>query len=173
MKWILWMLIALAGVWMLITLIGCLLPKAHQVTREAQFPEPPDAIWRAITDIDAMPRWRQGLKSVKRLPDKNGLPAWAETSASGTIPFETVASEPPSKLIVRIADPKLPFGGTWTYEVAPLAAGSSLRIREDGEVYNPVFRFLSRFVFGYSGSLDDYLKSLATKFGEQPRAAGN
>lgn len=170
MKWILWIFIALAGVLMLITLIGWLLPKAHSVSREAQFPEPPEAIWKAITDIEAMPAWRQGLKGVKHLPDKNGLPSWVETSASGTIPFETVVSQPPSKLIVRIADPRLPFGGTWTYEITPVAAGSSLRIREDGEVYNPVFRFLSRFVFGYSGTIDAYLKSLERKLAEQPEA---
>lgn len=170
MKWILWIFIALAGVLMLITLIGWLLPKAHSVSREAQFPEPPEAIWKAITDIEAMPAWRQGLKRVKHLPDKNGLPSWVETSASGTIAFETVVSQPPSKLIVRIADPRLPFGGTWTYEITPAAAGSSLRIREDGEVYNPVFRFLSRFVFGYSGTIDAYLKSLERKLAEQPEA---
>ena len=170
MKWILWIFIALAGVLMLITLIGWLLPKVHSVSREAQFPEPPEAIWRAITDIEAMPAWRQGLKSVNRLPDKNGLPAWVETSASGTIPFETVFSQPPRKLIVRVADPRLPFGGTWTYEITPVAAGSNLRIREDGEVYNPVFRFLSRFVFGYSGTIDAYLKSLERKLAEQPQA---
>lgn len=170
MKWILWIFIALAGVLMLITLIGWLLPKAHSVSREAQFPEAPEAIWKAITDIEAMPAWRQGLKSVKHLPDKNGLPSWVETSASGTIPFETVVSQPPCKLIVRIADPRLPFGGTWTYEITPAAAGSSLRIREDGEVYNPVFRFLSRFVFGYSGTIDAYLKSLERKLAEQPEA---
>ena len=170
MKWILWIFIALAGALLLITLIGWLLPKAHSVSREAQFPEPPEAIWKAITDIDAMPAWRQGLKSVKHLPDKNGLPSWVETSVSGTIPFETVVSEPPSKLIVRIADPKLPFGGTWTYEITQVTAGSRVRIREDGEVYNPVFRFLSRYVFGYSGTIDAYLKSLERKLAEQPQA---
>lgn len=170
MKWILWVFLALAGVLILITLVGWLLPKEHSVTREARFHQPPDSIWKAITDIEAMPAWRQGLKSVKRLPDKNGLPAWVETSDSGTIPFETIFSEPPAKLSVRIADPKLPFGGTWTYEITPATGGSALRIREDGEVYNPVFRFLSRFVFGYSGTMDTYLKSLARKFGEQPQA---
>src|SRR2546429_97944 len=134
------------------------------------FHQLPEAIWKAVTDIDAMPMWRQGLQSVKPLPDKNGLPSWVETSASGTIPFETVVSQPPSRLIVRIADSKLPFGGTWTYEITPAAAGCSLRIREDGEIYNPVFRFLSRFVFGYSGTMDTYLRSLEKKFGEQAQA---
>jgi Polyketide cyclase / dehydrase and lipid transport len=169
MKWILWIFTVLAGILVLITLIGYLLPKEHIVTREARFHQSPEAIWKAITDIDAMPSWRQGLKSVKRLPDKNELPAWVETLDSGTIPLETLTALPPLRLVVRIADPKLPFGGTWTYEITPAPGDCSLRIREDGEVYNPIFRFVSRFVVGYSGTLDAYLKSLGRKFGEQTK----
>jgi hypothetical protein len=167
MKWVLWIFAVVGGILVLIAVIGWLLPKAHTVTREARFRQSPDAIWKTITDIDAMTAWRQGLKSIKHLPDQNGMPAWVETTDSGTIPFETAISQPPSKLVIRIADPKLPFGGTWTYEITPIPGGSNLRIREDGEVYNPVFRFLARFVFGYSGTMDTYLKSLAKKFGDQ------
>jgi Polyketide cyclase / dehydrase and lipid transport len=169
-KWIQWVFVLLAGILVLIALIGWLLPKEHTVTREARFHQPPEAVWKAITDIDAMPSWRQGLKSVKRLPDQNGLAAWVETTDSGVFPLEAVVSQPPSKLVVRIADPKLPFGGTWTYEIAAAPPGSILRIREDGEIYNPIFRFLSRFVFGYSGTIETYLKSLSRKFGESSRA---
>jgi hypothetical protein len=103
---------------------------------------------------------------VKRLPDRNGLPAWVETTNSGTIPFETTVSEPAGKLVVSIADPKLPFGGTWTYEIHAIPEGSALRITENGEVYNPIFRFVSRFVLGHTGTIDAYLNSLAKKFGE-------
>jgi hypothetical protein len=169
MKWILWVFTGLAGILILIAVIGYLLPKEHTVTREARFHQSPEVIWKTITDIDAMPSWRQGLKSVKRLPDKNGLPAWVETLDSGTMPLETLTALPPLKLVVRIADPKLPFGGTWTYEITPAPEGCSLRIREDGEVYNLIFRFLSRFVFGYSATIDTYLKSLGLKFDEQTK----
>jgi hypothetical protein len=169
MKWILWIFTVLAGILILITAIGYLLPKGHTVAREARFHQSPEVVWKAVTDIDAMPAWRQGLKSVEHLPAKNGLPAWVETLDSGAIPLETLTALPPLKLVVRIADPKLPFGGTWTYEITPTPEGSSLRIREDGEVYNPIFRFLSRFVFGYSGTIDTYLKSLGRKFGEQTK----
>jgi hypothetical protein len=169
MKWVLWIVVALAGILILVTLIGWLLREEHSVAREARFHQPPEVVWKTITDIDAMPSWRQGLKSVRRLPDQKGLPAWVETLDTGAVPLETVVSEPPTKLVVRIADPKLPFGGTWTYEITPLPEGSSLRIREDGEIYNPVFRFLARFVFGYSGTIETYLKSMAKKFGEQPQ----
>ena len=51
MKWILWILTVLAGILLLIALVGWLLPKAHQVTREAQFRESPETIWKAVTSI--------------------------------------------------------------------------------------------------------------------------
>jgi hypothetical protein len=169
MKWIFWIFVALTVSLILITLIGWILPKDHVATRLGRYRQPPQAIWKAITDVDAMPSWREGLKSVKRLPDKNGLPAHVEVTATGEIPMETVEMTPLRRLVGRIADPKLPFGGTWTFEIAPAAEGSTLRITENGYVTNPVFRFLSRFVFGYTATIESYLKSLAKKFGEQPR----
>jgi len=169
MKWVLWVFVALAGFLILITLIGWLLPKDHVATRQGRYRQPPEAIWKAITDVDAMPSWREGLKSVKHLPDKDGLPGHLEVTNMGEIPLETVEMTPPRKLVNRIADPKLPFGGTWTFEIAPTAEGSTLRITENGFVTNPMFRLLSRFVFGYTGTIESYLKSLAKKFGEPPR----
>src|SRR5258708_5517953 len=169
MKWILWLFIALAGFLILITLIGWLLPKDHVATRQGRYRQPPEAIWTAVRDVDGMASWRAGLKSVKHLPDKSGLPVHLEVTDSGEIPIETVEMTQPLKLISRIADPKLPFGGTWTFEIMPTEGGSTLRITENGYVTNPVFRFLSRFVFGYAGSIETYLNSLAKKFDEQPR----
>jgi hypothetical protein len=169
MKWVLGFFVALAALLILVVVIGWLLPKEHVATRQGRYHQPPQAIWKAITDIDAMPSWRSGLKSVKRLPDHNGMPAWVETTDSGIIPLETTMSEPPAKLAVRIADAKLPFGGTWTYEIRATPEGSALRITENGEVYNPIFRFVSRFILGYTGAIDTYLKSLEKKFGEPPQ----
>ena len=33
-------------------------------------------------------------------------------------------------------------------------------ITENGEVYNPLFRFMSRFVFGHTATIDKYLEDL-------------
>ncbi|HEY2546243.1 MAG TPA: hypothetical protein VGI46_09275 [Candidatus Acidoferrum sp.] len=64
---------------------------------------------------------------------------------------------------------KLPFGGTWTFEISPVASGATLRITERGYVTNPFFRFMSRTVFSQTATMESYLKSLARKFGEEPR----
>jgi hypothetical protein len=169
MRIVLWAFVVLTGVLILVTLIGCLLPKDHVATRIGRYHQSSEAIWRAITDVDAMPSWREGVKSVERLPDRNGLPAHVEVTSSGKIPLETMEMTPPQKLVSRIADPKLPFGGTWTFEIAPAAEGATLRITERGYVTNPFFRFMSRFLFGQTSTLESYLKSLAKKFGEQPQ----
>jgi len=169
MKMILWIVVGLAAVLLLVTLIGWLLPKNHVVTRACRYRQRPEAIWKAITDIDAMPSWREGVKSVKRLPDKNGLPSWVESTSAGDIALETAESDAPRRMVSRIADPKLPFGGAWTYEIVETDSGTILRITENGYVTNPLFRFLSRFVFGHATTIELYLKSLARKFGEEAR----
>ena len=44
----------------------------------------------------------------------------------------------------------------------PAAAegGSDLTITEDGEVHNVIFRFMSRFVFGHTATMDTFLNHL-------------
>ena len=169
MKIVLWVFLALAGLVIIVTLIGWLLPKDHVATRVGRYRQLSEAIWKAITDVDAMPAWREGLKSIQHLPDRNGLPVHVEVTDSGTIPYETLEMTPPQKLVTRIADPKLPFGGTWTFEIAPVADGATLRITERGYVTNPIFRFMSRTVFSQTATMESYLRSLAKKFGEEPR----
>lgn len=169
MRWIVWVFLMLVSAVVLVVLIGWLLPKNHVATRVGRYRQSPETIWAAITDVDAMPSWREGLKSVKRLPDRNGLPVHLEVTSSGEMPMETIEMTPPRKLVSRIAGSKLPFGGTWTFEIAPVADGATLRITENGYVTNPVFRFVSRFVLGYTGEMEKYLRSLAKKFGEPPQ----
>ncbi len=40
------------------------------------------------------------------------------------------------------------------------------RITEDGEVYNVIFRFMARFFFGYTATIEGYLRDLGHRFGE-------
>jgi uncharacterized protein YndB with AHSA1/START domain len=117
--------------------------------------------------LNGPPDWRTGVKSHGELPPENGRRRWWEEDSHGQkVTFELVEAKPAERLQVRIADKGLPFGGTWTFEMTPAAGGSELRITEDGEVYNVIFRFMARFIFGYHGSIETYLKDLGAKFGQ-------
>lgn len=150
-----------------VVVIGLLLPKGHTATRSTRLGRSPETVWAALTDIDDYPTWRPGVRRVERLSDEDGRTRWREHGRDGKITFEMVESVAPSRLVTRIADPRLPFGGSWTYVVAPTGGGSVLTVTEDGEVYNPVFRFVSRFVMGHTATMDKYLKALGAKFGEK------
>lgn len=168
MKYVLLIIVVAVVLVGIVVLIGALLPKSHVASRRAQFKQPPGMIWEAITDYAGAVAWRPELKAVDRLPDRDGRPVWREVDKHGqAMPLETIEATPPRRLVRRIADPDLPFGGSWTYEVGPVESGSRLTITEDGEVYNPIFRFASRFIFGHTATIDGYLKALGKKFGEE------
>jgi hypothetical protein len=57
------------------------------------------------------------------------------------------------------------FGGTWTIEITPTVSGSHVTITERGEIYNVVFRTLSKFVFGYTSTMDSCLAAAGKKLG--------
>ncbi len=165
MIWIAYVVGGLVGLVLLMAIAGLMLPKGHTATKRATFRKPASEVWAAITDIDKFTTWRSDLSSVERLPDRDGRPAWREKGRNGTMTLEQVEARPPSRFVGRIADKNLPFGGTWTYELTESGGSTTLAITEDGEVYNPFFRFLARFVFGYSATLEKYLKDLGRKFG--------
>jgi uncharacterized protein YndB with AHSA1/START domain len=160
MKWVLIAVAVVAAIGLLAWLAGSLLPVGHTASRGAAFAAPPEAVWRAITDVDGFQTWRPELTRVERLPPRNGQPAWIEESSSGRITLAVERADAPRVLVLRIADKDLPFGGAWTYELTPGAAGTTLRITEDGEIHNPFFRVMARVVFGYEGTIKAYLEAL-------------
>jgi uncharacterized protein YndB with AHSA1/START domain len=166
MRWILVIVVTIAAIPALAALVGSRLPRSHHASREQTLAASPEAIWIAITDVEAFPSWRD-VKKVHRLPDRDGRPAWVEEGRSGKITLAVERMEAPRLLVGRIADRDLPFGGTWTYELTPVAGGTRLRITEDGEIYNPLFRFMARFIFGYEGTIASYMDALEKRFARE------
>jgi uncharacterized protein YndB with AHSA1/START domain len=163
MKWLAAGVGLVSAMALLVYVIGSRLPQRHKASKQATLPVPPEVVWTTLTDVDAYPSWRAGVKRIERLPDRDGRQAWIEHGRHGAITFVLERREPPTLLVVRIADPDLPFGGAWTYDISAVPEGARLTITEDGEVYNPVFRFMSRFVFGHEATLTEYLSDLSKR----------
>ncbi|MGZ3699985.1 MAG: SRPBCC family protein, partial [Bdellovibrionota bacterium] len=149
MKWLLIIPAALILFVGAIAVVGSFLPKAHTASRSAVIAAPPAEVFRTITDFQALPSWRPSVKRAELTPG-----GFRETSSHGEVPFRVETSEPDTRLVTRIADPNLPFGGSWTYFLRPTAGGTELQITENGEVYHPIFRFMSRFVFSQSATIE-------------------
>jgi len=165
MRWLGGLAIVLVVLVLGIVGVGYVLPRDHVVTRSAVIPAPPDSVWATITNPAAFPTWRTDVSEVELLQGDSGRVAWRETHGDDAVPVEVLVSEPPARLVTRIASDSLPFGGTWTYHLAATRGGSRVTITEAGSVYNPVYRFVSRFVMGHTSTMDAYLRALGRRFG--------
>lgn len=161
MKYLYITLATLGGILIVIYVTGSLLPQSHTATSGRELEAPKAAVWQAVTGREAYPQWRSKLERVEILSDSAEAPRWREYySNSDPITFEEVSRTDSSKLVTRISDETLPFGGTWTYRLEERAESTLITITENGEVYNPVFRFVSYFIMGHSATMDQYLDDL-------------
>ena len=166
MRWIVGTVGLLVAVILIVVVIGYVLPQNHVASVSARYAAAPDALWTALTDVSAFPQWRPGVVRVEALPEENGQRGWREHQKHDAVSYRIEELDAPRKLVARIADKGLPYGGSWTYDLTPDGTGTRLTITERGEVYHPIFRFLSRFVIGYTGSMEGVLRALGTKHGE-------
>ena len=157
----------LAALILSIVVIGMLLPTKHRAARAATYNHPAAEVFRIINSPPDFANWRTGVTKIEVLPPKDGKPSYREIGKDGSILYEVEKSVPDSALVTRIADKSLPFGGAWTYTLTPKGDSATLRIVEDGEVYNPVFRFVSRFVIGHTATIDRFLRDLGKRLGQQ------
>lgn len=129
-------LLALVLLAVAVLLVGRGLPVGHLASRTVTLSVPPQRVWDAIHEV----------------------------AAAGDLSYEEVEAVPPARLVRRIVGESA-FGGTWSYEIAPTGAGSTLTITERGEVYNAFFRFVSRYVLGHHRTIDGYLATLRARLG--------
>ncbi|MBY0505695.1 MAG: SRPBCC family protein [Bryobacteraceae bacterium] len=167
MKWLIRVLVGLVGLFAAVMGIGSLRPTNHSVSRFVEFTKPPEQVWPVIVDRLSQPAWRLDVTKVESAASPSGKPRWKETMSDGmVVTMEERAIEPNRKLMVDIADPDLPFGGTWTYQLSPTAKGGSrLQITEDGFVKPALYRFVMIFM-DPADTMSKYLTYLGRKLGE-------
>lgn len=157
MKWFYIGLGIVAAFALTVIIIGLLLPVKHIASASKIYNATPEKIWVLIITIAEYPSWRRELKGVEILDKKS----WKEIDNYGkTITYKIIESKRNEKLITRIVTQDLPFGGSWTFQLKALPAGTQLKITENGEVYNPFFRFISRFFMGHDYTIKRYLHHL-------------
>jgi Polyketide cyclase / dehydrase and lipid transport len=166
-KVLLYTIVGIVGLVVLVCIVGFLLPKQHEAYKSEVFRAAPPKVFEVISDFLKYPQWRTDVTSVDVTPAANGQgPLVTEHSKNGVIPYRIEVIEPPSKLVMRIADSSLPFGGTWTFEITPNDSGSDVTITERGEIYNPIFRVMGKIFMSPTASIETYLADLKRRLGE-------
>lgn len=149
-----------------ILVIGAALPRSHVVSRQIILHRLPDEIYQSLRDFNAAPSWRSDLERVEMIAMADNHVRFREHGKQGAVTYDLVEDQPGEKMVTRLADLDLGYSGTWTYTFTEDAGRTRVQITEAGEVSNILFRFMSRFVFGQSGTIEKYLTALGKKFGE-------
>lgn len=149
-----------------VALIGSQLPKGHTASRSILLKQSPEKVYAVIRDFGSAPLWRSDVKRIDVEPQSSGSLHFREEGKNGTVNYELAEDLPNERMVTRILDTDLGYSGKWTYVFAAEDGGTRVTITEDGEVSNVFFRFMSRYIFGHTATLDEYLTSLAKRFGE-------
>ena len=139
--------------------LGSATPVEHSASGEIELAVPATQVWDLIRDIEGTARWRPDVEAVAVIGHRGGREIYEQTGRTGTVRFVVESERKPHELITRIVD-STDFGGIWTYRLTETPSGVLLSITEDGEIYNPVFRFFARYLFGYDATLESYLHDL-------------
>ena len=112
MKWLLRIVAALAGIVVVVTVVGMMLPQNHVAARSAHLSVPPEKVWNIITDAQAYPSWRSDVASVQILSTGQGRLSWREVSPKGNkLSYDATTLDAPSHFVAVIADKDIPLAG--------------------------------------------------------------
>jgi len=151
---------------LLMALLGARLPKQHSVSRSVLLHKSPESVYAVARDFASMPKWRADVREVKITTDGDGRLRFREEGKHGSVNYELTEDVPAHRMVTTITDTDLGYAGKWTYVFVAEGPDTRLTITEDGEVSNVIFRFLSRYAFGHSATIDSYLTSLGKQYGE-------
>jgi hypothetical protein len=145
--------------------IGIELPISHVAECSATYTQPADSVWQAVFDDAASVQWRSDVASVTLIAG-GAHPVWRETDSHGNrMDYVLTSAHAPVWFVRSIAGKGLPFDGSWTYQLLPNGEGTELVITERGDIYNPVFRLVSRMM-GETTTMRRYLTDLGKHFGQ-------
>ena len=165
MRWALVVVVLLAGLIGIVVVGGMLLPVAHVASVRARVPAAQEAVFAVLADVASAPAWRSDVDSVAVFSAADEPLRWRETGPNGSIAYLREEADAPRRLVARIDGTDQPFGGRWTWELAPDDEATWVTITEEGEVYNPAFRFVARYVFGHHRTMEHYLQDLGARLG--------
>lgn len=148
---------------------GSSLPREHVATSRIELAQPIDQVWEVVRNPAALRGTWDDLTSAEQVPDPSGRETWVQMVDGFELRLQISEAQPPRRMVTTVmAGDDAPFGGTWTYVLAPSQSGTQVTITEAGWIRSPLYRAMGR-MFGLHGSIEGYLRALGTHFSEPVR----
>src|ERR1041385_1263241 len=153
MKIVLIFFVVLIALMVIMMLLGRMLPVKHTASQSKLFISSCNEVWNVVTDVTHWKSWLSDLKDLSITNDSTFVADGVEYAISNSVPGVSFTT--------TIITKDLPYGGMWHYVFEKEGEGCRLTVTEIGEVYNPMFRFMSKYIFGHDGSLRKFMEVLS------------
>jgi len=151
---------------LVVYLVGRSQPERHTASIRFSVPQPRPAVWAALTDYATMPQWWPAVKATRLESRPDGtVITWNTDPRGQVIGFRTREERAPARLVREIVGDDLPFGGTWTYELAEENGGTAITITEDGFVKPPFFRGMMKLFMKPDATMRDFAQHFTAHLG--------
>jgi hypothetical protein len=155
MKIALIVVLVIVALVIIMILIGRMLPEGHVAMQSKTFSSSQDEVWKVISGVSDWKSWRSDVHDLTITSDS--------TFKADDVEYLMSIVEPGASFTTTIITKDLPYGGMWHYLIEKEGDGCKLTVTEIGDVYNPMFRFMSKYIFGHDGSLKEYMKVLSKR----------
>lgn len=141
--------------------IGSFMPESHTATLSRSYSASQGQLWDLITNYPEYASWRSDVEKVELIDSVT----WREYYSHGDIlTFQQLEKDSLNYLKTEIADKNLPFGGNWEYTLLAKDENTTwVEITENGEVYNPLFRFINGVFMDQTATIQTFLNDLELK----------
>ena len=164
-KWLLILAVIAVGA---AFVLGSALPASNEASRATRLEVSRQAVYDVLNAPGNYADWRTDVQRVELLDADR----FREYSGEEAVTFKIVERFEPTRLVIAVDDPDVPFSGTWTFELQPEGAQgefSRIRITERSEVAHPIYRLMARVMITPGEELEQYLHYLGRRFNQNVR----
>lgn len=158
--------IVIAGILILLFIIGLLLPDERTATSECYYNASPEKVYNVLTNNTDY-GYRSDLKEIVIIEEKDGVEVWDEVAKNGSvIRFRTARKVPYSLYEFDIIKGN-GFTGHWKAELKETSTGGTHYIStETIRMKNPFLKVISRLFFNIEKFMQTYQNDLRVKLSE-------
>jgi hypothetical protein len=163
MNTFLYILAVVAGIILLILIIGICLPCERMESRQTIYNYPPEVVYNIITNNNDF-AYRSDLKDLVIIDKKGEIEVWDEIAENGNkIRFKTTKKEPYSRYEFDIVEGS-GFTGYWIGEFEPTKDGGTLfKSTEIIKITNPFIKIMSYLFFDIGKFMETYQEDVRKK----------
>jgi uncharacterized protein YndB with AHSA1/START domain len=165
-SWLLGLLIAIVALGAIVFVVGLMIPAEDETVVSITLAAPPHVVWQVLTDYAALGSWQPQYARTELTTSRSGSqPArWRAVFKDGyVVNFEETEYDAPRRLVNKIADKNLPFGGSWTMVLTPVQEGTHLTLISKAELPNPFLRIAAKLLARPRPILENVLHELKKK----------